>query len=266
MFRRTYFLPGPPKWFGADIETTSIVHDQSIASVRVLINNHLAISAGGQRTRIDPTDKKFPQLFRYGENTVEVQVIKRARNGSVGLCRAGNPPKPLGLRFRFNGIFEADLFLANPPFAKVQYFRVNDTTRQYTIHSARLYSPLRNLGPSGAYFATLDVAIEASSFPGFAVSSLSMSGSEMRGCQISRSGPSAQRIACKIERWARGRTPGITFKTNVDVRGLEDSDVRGIAFYGKVRTPTRDPNLANSSEYYTVYLCGRTATNPKCPP
>ncbi len=267
VFRRDLFMPGPPKNFAAFFETPDITHRESVAGVSVLINGRLALTVtaaqffnGYGRVDIALTTAKYPKLFIFGLNTVEVKVTKRAQSGSVGACVSSSKTR-FGMHFSLSGKFEADLLVPPvPPKYENVFVTFLNTKHSIILHAyAPGNYPIQNRGPSGIYRGTFTISIAASSFPGLEIVEVTRKGPEMGPCIVTQFGPSAARIDCKLNRWKAGERPGVTVRYNVTI---------GNAFtyakhntYVELKTPTGDPILNNNSDFFWTHLCANDGVN-----
>ena len=134
-FRRTYFLPGPPKTLGATfydfvqhIETRKHRNQQR----QHLLQRH----ARHQRARriisfANIARPKLTRLLRFGQNTIDIVVVKRPRAGDFGKCASQG--KPLGVLFNISGDFEADAWIAKDFNTEELYARARSTDSEAVL-------------------------------------------------------------------------------------------------------------------------------------
>lgn len=262
VFRQTYYLPGPPKTFGVAIEDSTwqtAPSDRAISKTTLIINGATAFSVNGGRATVD-LGKRYAKLFKSGQNTVEVRVVKRARQGtSIGQCRHGSPERPLGINFNFYGDFEADLWLSKDRNANpVIYVRQDPAALGLQI----AIRP-ENRGPSAIYKGAL--TINFSSINALSVlqpQSLRTTGRGIRGCEVTV--PNPLRIDCELFKMRPGDEPVVKFLLIVDLApGYSQVQVSGGA---TITSPTRDVKFQTNGWNRTRIFCGPAATDPKCPP
>lgn len=260
-------MPGPPKNLAAFFETPDITHRESVAGVTVLINGKFALTVtaaqffnGNGRVDIALTTKKYPKLFVFGLNTVEVKVTKRAQSGFVGACVSSSKTR-FGLHFSLSGKFEADMLIPPvPPKYENVFVVFLNTKKNLILHAYAPGSyPIQNRGPSGTYRGTFTVTITASSFPGLEIVEVTRKGPEMGPCTVTQFGPSAARVDCKLNRWKTGEKPGVTIQYNVTIGNAFTYAKFNI--YAELRTPTSDPNLSNNSDFFWTHLCANDGVN-----
>ena len=98
VFTRKYYLPGPPKDFRA---TFGASIPQAIEKARVLINGIEAFSFTGNNHIVSKTETHYVDLFRFGQNIIQIEVTKAQQNGLVGRCRSA--AGRLGISFFIEG-------------------------------------------------------------------------------------------------------------------------------------------------------------------
>jgi hypothetical protein len=182
ILRRSLYLPGPAKTFGARFAP---MFYGTIASVRVYINGTLAFSFNDGYKHIPRTANAYAKLFRYGANDIEIRVNKRAKSRYQGFCRQGTPAKQIGLDFDLSGEFEANVSMAKGFRGGTdhRYFEVEDESTRLIVGIPNRYGAMINLGPSGVYDSIFQVNVESSSATvKLDISEFSVIGRQLKNC------------------------------------------------------------------------------------
>jgi hypothetical protein len=267
-FRRTLFMPGRPKTFGAQFDPTFY---GSIGVVTVFINGKQALAFANGYIRIAEAASPTVKFFKFGINDIEVRVTKRAKSTSQGFCNSGNPPKPLGLYFNLYGKYETNVAVS--PVATG--LGGNDHRYAKAVAEARIgivtindrYRSMLNLGPSGLYRGTLIINLNAGpSSTGLEVGDVSIRGTQIRNCKQKSLHERHWQIACDVERWAAGTKPGITFTAHVGLPTTPEAQ-KTVDLYGDAHlyAKTSDPDLSKNDDNFQVTICKPGATNANCP-
>jgi hypothetical protein len=269
VFKRSLFLPGPLKNFSASFSDTTGVSapaDRAIGGVRLFINGRHAFSIKGASTTLARTERGYPNLFKHGINTFEIHVIKRAEQKAkgIGLCKNGNPAKPLGLLFALEGEFEADLWISNDSSRTEEDY--DSATPGSTIEVPVGVEP-RNLGPSGVYKGTLTLHISASTVKSLEIENVTAKGPEIEDCKVSPDGTTAfqKRVDCAIDRLPPDRNRKLEVVADALLTFHPSFTTAWIFVAAEINSPTRDPNGRSNGWRAIRYFCSPEATNPKCP-
>jgi hypothetical protein len=269
VFKRSLFMPGPPKNFAAtffDSTGVSAPADRAIGGVKLLINGRHAFSIKGASTTLQRTERGYPSLFKHGINTFEIQVIKRAEQKakSIGLCK--NSGRPLGLAFALEGDFEADLWLSTDGGVTHEDYETGTPGATEVVPIA--LEP-RNLGPSGVYKGTLTLHISASTVKTLEIGDIAIKGAEIEDCKVSADGTTAfqKRVDCAIDRFPADRNRKLDFTVDAKLTFHPNlpSAVAWIFVAAELTSPTRDPNGRTNGWRAIRYICMPEATNAKCP-
>lgn len=266
IFKRSLFMPGPLKNFRAEFSDSTYVSapaDRAIGGVRLFINGRHVFSVKGASTRLERTERGYPQLFKHGINTFEIHAIKRAENKAkgTGLCKNGG--RPLGLLFALEGEFEADLWLANDSSKTEEDYE--KATPGATVEVPVGIEP-RNLGPSGVYKGTLKMHISASTVKSMQITGINTRGPEIENCKVV---PGAneffKRVECELDRFPADRQRKLEVVANTKLTFHPTFTTAWIFVAAEVYSPTRDPNGRSNGWRAIRYFCAPEATNPKCP-
>jgi hypothetical protein len=269
VFKRSLFMPGPPKNFSATFSDNTYVSapaDRAIGGVKFFINGHHAFSIKGASTTLQRTERGYPGLFKHGINTFEIHVIKRAEQKakSIGLCK--NAGRPLGLSFALEGEFEADLWLSADSGPTHEDYESGTPGATEVVPVA--VEP-RNLGPSGVYKGTLTLHISASPVKALEIGSIESSSSDIENCKVSPDGTTAfqKRVDCEVDRLPpnRNRKIDVTVEAKLTFHPNLPSAVAWIFVAADLTSPTRDPNGRTNGWRAIRYICMPEATNAKCP-
>lgn len=266
-FRRTYFLPGPAKSFGVNLNDTvnaSPPNATSISSVKILVNGKVAASAPGAYLQISAAPGKAAKLFKFGNNDIEVVVVKRPRNGVFGRCStSGTPPRPLGVYFNIFGQFEADLWLSKAIGSTTEIF--NRMRNGQNAWPFRFKVDPRNLGPSGIYKGTLTVNITASTVGGLVILEDTLRETDgVKGCKVTMISSFQAKVECLLSRVGKGDKPSLSFIAGVTL--LDSYDVAWVLANTLVGSPTADPKPQTNGWQRRHWLCHHTSTDSRCPP
>lgn len=266
IFRRTIFMPGPAKTFAAEFfdNTGSSASNLAVASVSVRINDKPAFSFTGGTKNIPPTVATIPKLFKFGVNTIDVRVVKRAQSGtSFGRCRYGTPPRPLGVYFNMHGEFESDLWLWSDR---------NTTTEVFVRLEGNAVLPLqftvspRNLGLSGVQSGKLTTNIQVSNFQefGIASSTIEVDGDGLYNCKIVERSNFSAKVECDVYRMPPNSQAKLTFFTLL--KSHPTYTTAWVFASTDIYSPTRDPRPQTNGWRRIRNFCGPAATDPRCPP
>jgi hypothetical protein len=263
IFRRTFFLPGPPKTFGAQFSDSTYYSppaNRAIEWTILVINGKRAFAINGGAGTVNPS-VTYANLFKYGLNTIDIFVVKKARTGpTYGECQYGTPARPLGVMFTLYGEFEADLWLsADRNFTQEVYER----RPAGTIGLAATIKP-RNLGPSGVYKGALQINFTSVNGPSTILpDSLSVTGAGVRNCVVT-SAINPIRVDCEIFGFQSGAAPEVRLTVLV---GLS-ADYTHVWVFGSaiIFSATRDLNAVSNGWRRTRIFCGPRATHSNCPP
>ncbi len=269
VFKRSLFMPGPPKNFAATFSDNTFVSapaDRAIGGVKLFINGRHAFSIKGSSTTLQRTERGYPSLFKHGINTFEIHVIKRAEQKakSIGLCK--NSGRPLGLSFALEGEFEADLWLSNDSSTTHEDYETGTPGATEVVPVA--VEP-RNLGPSGVYNGTLTLHISASTVKALEIGEVVVKGPEIEDCKVSPDGTTAfqKRVDCAVDRLPAdpNRKLDVTVNARLTFHPNLPSAVAWIFVAAEITSPTRDPNGRTNGWRAIRYICMPEATNTKCP-
>lgn len=263
VFRRTFFLPGPPKTFGASFSDSTYYSppaNRAIEWTILVVNGKTAFSINGGAGTVNP-GVTYTNLFKYGLNTIDIFIVKKARTGpTYGECQYGSPPRPLGVQFTLYGEFEADLWLSpDRNFTQVVYER----RPAGTIGLVATVKP-RNLGPSGVYKGALQIVFSTVNGPSTILpDSLIVTGAGIRNCLV-RSANNPIRIDCEVFGFQSGAAPEVRLTVLVGL-GADYTHV-WVSGGATITSPTRDLNFVTNGWKRTRIFCGPRATDPNCPP
>jgi len=264
LFRRTYFLPGQAKTIAAELYDTTYQAspaNSAISSARIYINGKLALSAAGAYIRYQTAARLQAKYFVFGANTIDVVVVKRAQQGSLGRCKNNlTPPTPLGILINIHGDFEADLWLSKDNSVTTEFWNRIATDGNYH----RLFivgGTPRNLGPSGIYKGKLIVDISGGDM--LVEKTVKTTGQGLRNCVVTQPNASSAHMDCDIYRLPAGTTAQATFRvlTKFDYK----FDTVYVFSTASAYSFTADPHGNTNGWRRIYYFCSTTSTNPKCP-
>ena len=268
-FRRVFFLPGPPKTFGAQFQATNSDYASSrpIGSFRLKINGQLVLSVAGSAMTsgiytIAEAANNYAKAIQYGENVVEVEVSKIAQTPANSRCVEASTL--LGFRFQVYGRFEADLFLSNTPNTPQDcYYKATNPAKSMNVSVGGRFATLRNLGPSGAYRGHISIQVVATGSEEMVITSVGTMGMT---CEIIEQGKVGRVLECDIDPWASGLSPGLKFLASATL-ALSN----GVPVFSKplmqvkayLESKTGDPKY-NHKDEFRAHFCQPWSTDPKC--
>jgi hypothetical protein len=265
-FRRTFFLPGKPKTLGAELFDTThqaAPANQAISSAKIYINGKLAFSSPGAYMRFAEAARPQRSYFVFGNNTIDVVVVKRAQTDTQGRCRSiGSAPEPLGVSFYIYGKYEADLWLSADSNTTQEFWRREPVDENLHVPVVVGATP-ENRGLSGIYKGTLVVNISVQGDLIFE-NKVNISGQGLRNCVVTAVGSYGARMQCDIFRMPAGAKPRATF------RALAKFDYKfnvvSVFTNSDGTSPTFDPRLNTNGWRRFHYFCSKSSTDTRCPP
>lgn len=269
-------LPGRPAQVEFNLDPQTSVGPNLapiLESVELRVNGHTAVEIpAAAMLRPNLLQFQLPAaklgLFRFGENSLVVEVTKAATPTSTPTCNR-SPSTLVGVAFGLRGTSAADLSVRVP--VPTQYVRGSayQFSGVFTVHNA---GPSAAIGGSFKFITQLDFldgAIDNTLHP---VTASAPFGPCTAGGPLS--GPLT--VSCPFTVFPPGATATISITTVVRLRadqspaGVYSMDVSWSAasFAGSgtaISQGTYDPNTGNESQSEAIYLCGPKATDPKCP-
>jgi hypothetical protein len=233
----------------------------AIASMEITVNGARFKSKPGANLRLDEQERKeLASLFKFGNNVIEIDVVKRAAKGSFGKCKNGSPPRRLGIYFALYGTYEADLWIEKHGTGdEVVYLRPAHEEGQYLIVGL---TP-KNLGPSGVYSGTARLEVTADEIltdP----SEMTVTGQGLRNCVFTRTSDAVIKIACDIFKMPADATARV--KIPLIAKFQPNYSVATVFVFREVKSNTRDLHGNSNFRRFFFKFCSQTATDPNCPP
>jgi hypothetical protein len=156
VFKRNVYLAGPEYKLGAAIDFAAGSGSRGFKSGRILVNGREVLEVDGSGGRLDRPERS--KAFLFGNNTVEVIVVKRPNHSNRRCNTAGTAPhRRTGVRWNIFGEFATDVGL--PPQEREEYFRLPEDAL-FSVNLPLDFT-LRNKGPGGIARMPLHISFDA---------------------------------------------------------------------------------------------------------
>jgi hypothetical protein len=259
-FKREVWLPGPPNAQGSFV--FSVYSDNgllvnSLAKIDVFVNHKVVFRKRFPRTNTSTTvrvDAAASRTFRFGENSLEVRVEKRATKIA---CNKGSRSH-LGVFFYLTGHFATDL--AVPPSGKYDRFKKLDTGESTT---QVLILTVGNVGPAWVPDGQFHLSVCCTQLAALNGLRPEQLGRPFKNCKLTESG-SQHDLDCGLTNFDPERKGTINFFFGVHAPLTDYGDFKVSVAWSVSPRGVQDLDFKNNQGGAEFTFCGKLSTNPGC--